>query len=269
MKLKRFNRLIFLLICYSIFILGLLFFWNVISEPFDSYFLSGLTSAIAMLLVPIYGIFHKNRLIQKLTRVIFLIFFFILFFSIDFFIIDIFEIFSLLLVVIALVHAYRFEIKTFLSSLKEDSIYIFKNLTTIPIQEIKKFIFRFLPLIALYLLAIINFLNKSDYEALIVSILAIFLIVHIFNSNDIYKKYLKYLLYLLIIGIIFYWIEYSYGLAWSLFNGYLNSYDFSCFFTDCYGETGWTLFTQSSLLNIDLKILFYIGVIYLAIKTKK
>ena len=136
-------------------------------------------------------------------------------------------------------------------------------------QEFSKRIFiKILPLIILYLLFIITFLNNSDYESLIVSLAIIPLIIFIFTNNSKLKKYLKYLLYLFIAGIIIYWITSSSGVLNGLLYGYFGLSGSSCLFTGCNGQTGWEIFTQSALFTVDLKILFYIGVIFLALKNK-
>ncbi len=132
----------------------------------------------------------------------------------------------------------------------------------------KATIYKLLPLAILYLLLIISFLGRSDYEYLIVLIAAIPLIAYIFTEDNKLKKYLQYVLYLFVAGIIAYWIFGSYGYVWSIFHGYFTFSWPSCFFTGCYGETGWNLFIQSGIFQGDLKVLFYLGIIYLAIKNK-
>jgi len=132
----------------------------------------------------------------------------------------------------------------------------------------KKTIYNFLPLTILYLMFLISFLENGNYELLIVLIATIPLIAYIFTENSKFKKYLQYVLYLFFIGIIFYWIFGSYGWMWSLFHGYFSFSGFSCYFTGCYGQTGWNIFIQSGLFQVDLKVVFYLGVIYLAIKNK-
>lgn len=127
---------------------------------------------------------------------------------------------------------------------------------------------KILPLAILYLLFIISFLRNSDYELLIVLIAAIPLIAYIFTEDSKLKKYLQYVLYLFIIGIVIYWIFGSYGWVWSLFHGYFSFPGSTCYFTGCYGETGWNIFIQSGFFLGDLKVLFYLGIIYLAIKNK-
>ena len=129
-------------------------------------------------------------------------------------------------------------------------------------------IYKFLSLAILYLLLIISFLEKSNYEMLIVLIAAIPLIAYIFIEDGKLKKYLQYVLYLFVAGIFVYWIFWSYGWVWSIFHGDFTLSGLSCFYTGCYGETGWNLFIQSGLFQGDLKILFYLGIIYLAIKNK-
>jgi len=128
--------------------------------------------------------------------------------------------------------------------------------------------YKLLPLAILYLLLIISFFGNSDYELLIVLIAAIPLIAYIFTEDGKLKKYLQYVLYLFVVGIIAYWIFGSYGYIWSIFHGYFSFSWPSCFFTGCYGETGWNVFIQSGVFQGDLKVLFYLGVIYLAIKNK-
>jgi len=132
----------------------------------------------------------------------------------------------------------------------------------------KATIHKLLPLGILYLLLIISFLGKSDYELLTVLIAAVPLIVYIFTEDNKLKKYLQYVLYLFAAGIIAYWIFGSYGWVWSIFHGYFTFSWPSCFFTGCYGETGWNVFIQSGVFQGDLKVLFYLGIIYLAIKNK-
>lgn len=132
----------------------------------------------------------------------------------------------------------------------------------------KATIYKILPLAVLYLLFLISFLGNSDYELLIVLIATIPLIAYIFTEDGKLKKYIQYVLYLFVAGIIAYWIFGSYGYIWSIFNGYFTFSWPSCFFTGCYGESGWNLFIQSGLFQGDLKVLFYLGIIYLAIKNK-
>ncbi len=136
-------------------------------------------------------------------------------------------------------------------------------------QLIKTNVTKFLPLAVLYLLIMVSFLGNSDYESLIVLIAAIPLAIYIFTEDNKLKKYLQYLLNLFIAGIIVYWVTGTSG----LFNGWVYGYytpslsSFSYFFTGRYGETGWLVFTNSALFTVDLKILFYIGIIFLALKT--
>lgn len=132
----------------------------------------------------------------------------------------------------------------------------------------KATIYKLLPLAVLYFLLIISLLGNSDYELLIVLIAAIPLIAYIFTEDGKLKKYLQYVLYLFVAGIIAYWIFGSYGYIWSIFHGYFTFSWPSCFFTGCYGETGWNVFIQSGVFQGDLKVLFYLGIIYLAIKNK-
>ncbi|MFA5163247.1 MAG: hypothetical protein WC441_01835 [Patescibacteria group bacterium] len=132
----------------------------------------------------------------------------------------------------------------------------------------KATIYKILPLAILYLLLIISFLGRSDYEYLIVLIAAIPLVAYIFTEDGKLKKYLQYVLYIFVAGIIVYWIFGSYGWVWSIFHGYFTFSWPSCFFTGCYGETGWNVFIQSGIFQGDLKVLFYLGIIYLAIKNK-
>jgi hypothetical protein len=115
---------------------------------------------------------------------------------------------------------------------------------------------------------IINFLGNSNYEALIASLAALPLIVYIFNNDSIVKKYLQYVLYFIVAGLVIYWIFASYGIVWSIFHGYFSFSGFSCFFNGCYGETGSDLFLQSGIFLGDFKVLFYLGIIFLAIKNK-
>jgi len=131
----------------------------------------------------------------------------------------------------------------------------------------KATIYKILPLVILYLLFIISFLGNSDYKSIIILTAAIPLVIYIFTEDDKLKKYLQYLLYIFIAGIIVYWILES---SWfmGIYYGFPVFSGFSCFFTGCYGETGWDIFIQSSLFQIDFMVLFYIGVIYLTIKNK-
>lgn len=132
----------------------------------------------------------------------------------------------------------------------------------------KATIYKLLPLAILYLLLIISFLGRSDYEYLIVLIAAIPLIAFIFTEDSKIKKYLQYVLYFFVAGIVAYWVFGSYGLIWGMFNGYFSFPWQSCFFDGCYGENTWDIFIQSGIFQVDLKILFYLGIIYLAIKNK-
>jgi len=81
-------------------------------------------------------------------------------------------------------------------------------------------------------------------------------------------KFVFYVLYLFIAGIVVYWITSSYGVLNGVLYGYFGLGGFSCFFTGCHSETGWNLFTQSALFTVDLKILFYLAIIFLSIKNK-
>ena len=280
MKLKRLGVVAlwsaYVFVMTLVFFMGAMFLWFIISEPFDSYYINGISMSMAMLLVPVYGLFYKNKLIQKLAKVIFLITLAFMVFSADTMMMDFFYLLPFLLIILALVHLYRAKLKSglvsLLTSLKKDSAYCSKKISETSRQEVKSFIFKIIPLAALYLLAVISFLGSSNYEALIVSLAALPLIIYIFNKDSILKKYLQYLLYLVVIGLIIYWIRDSYGFVWSLFSGYFDFSSFSgfsCFFTGCYGETGWNVFIQSGLFTVDLKILFYIGIIYLAIRGNK
>ena len=135
--------------------------------------------------------------------------------------------------------------------------------------KLSKFtIYKLLPLVILYLLLIISFIGRSDYEYLIVLIAAIPLIAYIFTEDSKLKKYLQYVLYLLAAGIIAYWVFWSYGLIWGMFNGYFSFPWQPCFFSGCHGENTWEIFIESAIFQVDLKILFYLGIIYLAIKNK-
>jgi len=133
----------------------------------------------------------------------------------------------------------------------------------------KDLIYKILPLAIIYLLFIITFLNNSDYESLIVVLTTIPLIIYIFTNNSKLKNYLKYLLYFFIVGIIIYWITSSSGVLNGVLYGYFGLSGSSCIFTGCDGRTGWEIFTQSALFTVDLKILFYIGIIFLALKNKR
>lgn len=53
-----------------------------------------------------------------------------------------------------------------------------------------------------------------------------------------------------------------------MFNGYFSFPWQSCFFDGCSGENTWDIFIQSGIFQVDLKVLFYLGIIYLAIKNK-
>lgn len=280
MKLKRLGVVAlwsaYVFVMTLVFFMGAMFLWFIISEPFDSYYINGISMSMAMLLVPVYGVFYKNKLIQKLAKVIFLITLAVMVFSADTMMMDFFYLLPFLLIILALVHLYRAKLKTglvsLLLSLKKDSAYCSKKISETSSREVKSFIFKIIPLAALYLLAVISFLGSSNYEALIVSLAALPLVIYIFNNDSVLKKYLQFLLYLFIIGIVIYWVRDSYGFVWSLFSGYFDFSSFSgfsCFFTGCHGETGWNIFTQSGLFTVDLKILFYIGIIYLAIRGNK
>lgn len=135
-------------------------------------------------------------------------------------------------------------------------------------MKVNNFVKKILPLAILYFLLLVTFLGNSDYESLIVLVAAIPLIIYIFTNNADLKKYLQYVLYLFIAGIVVYWITSSYGVLNSVLYGYFGLGGFSCFFTGCHGETGWNLFTQSALFTVDLKILFYLAIIFLSIKNK-
>lgn len=132
----------------------------------------------------------------------------------------------------------------------------------------KNTIYKILPLVILYLLLIISFLGNGDYKSIIILTAVIPLSLYIFTEDNKLKKNVQYLLYFIATGIVIYWVFGSYGLVWSLFHGYFTFSGFSCFFTGCYGETGWNIFIQSGLFQGDLMSLFYLGVIYLAIKNK-
>jgi len=132
----------------------------------------------------------------------------------------------------------------------------------------KATVYKILPLAILYLLFIISFLGNSDYKSIIVLTAAIPLSLYVFTEDGKLKEYLQYLLYFFIAGLLIYWIFFSYGWIWSLFHGYFAFSGYSCFFRGCYGETGWNIFIQSGLFQEDFMVLFYLGVIYLAIKNK-
>jgi len=132
----------------------------------------------------------------------------------------------------------------------------------------KATIYKILPLAILYLLFIISFLGNGDYKSIIILTAAIPLAIYIFTEDNKLKKYLQYVLYLFVVGLVIYWIFWSYGWVWSMFHGYFSLPGSSCFFTGCYGETGWNVFIQSGFFQGDLKVLFYLGIIYLAIKNK-
>lgn len=136
------------------------------------------------------------------------------------------------------------------------------------IKIIKNWILKLLPFIVIYLLFLIRFINDNDYEYLIVLIALAPLIAYIFTEDSKLKKNLQYLLYLFVAGIIIYWAFGSYGWISSIFNGNFTVSGFPCFFTGCYGETGWSLFTQSAFFTVDLKIFLYLAVILFAIKSK-
>ena len=136
-------------------------------------------------------------------------------------------------------------------------------------KTIKIWLLKLFPLIIIYLLFLIKFIGNSDYESFIVLLAALPLTIYIFTENIKLKKNLQYLLYFFIVGIIIYWVFASYGLIWGIFNGQFMFSGFSCFFTGCYGETGWGLFTQSALFTVDLKVLLYLAVIFLAIKNRR
>ncbi|MEI6529008.1 MAG: hypothetical protein WCN88_01210 [Candidatus Falkowbacteria bacterium] len=272
MKFKKLGKLSLTAIYYFvnlvIILIGILFFWPIspfISQPYEIY---STISFLALILIPIYAIFYKNKIMSKSVRVILLLILFTLLCSAEFYILSFFEILPIILVLLALIYFNRISLKKWLSSEKNNLSMVFRKKSNILNKNINKLLTKILPLIILYLLFIISFLGNSDYELLIVLLAAIPLIIYIFTENGNLKKYLQYLLYLFIIGIIFYWVKDSYGYVWSIFNGYFSFSWPSCYFAGCYGETGRNVFIQSGVFYGDLKVIFYLGVIYLAIKNK-
>ncbi|MFA6417199.1 MAG: hypothetical protein WCW61_03350 [Patescibacteria group bacterium] len=120
MKLKKLGRLVVWLVYYCvlalIFVFGLLSLLWFIFEPLDMYHVNIITASLAMILVPIYGVFYKNKLIQKLAKVIFLIILLILIFSVDYLMMDYFDLTPYVLTVLALIHSYRTELRSWLAS---------------------------------------------------------------------------------------------------------------------------------------------------------
>ena len=123
----------------------------------------------------------------------------------------------------------------------------------------KTIILKTLPLIILYFLFIIKFLNNIDYEAIIILTASIILAIYIFNKDKKIEKVLCYILYLFIAGFIIY-----------LINLFFISYDWFYFCSrNYYNETTFSILKNNQFFIYNFKYLIYIGIIFLAIKNKK
>lgn len=123
----------------------------------------------------------------------------------------------------------------------------------------KEIVFKFLPLIILYLLITVMFLEKSEFEFMITLTASIPLIVYIFNVNPKVEKILRYVLYVFSFGLLIYLITLlPSDYRWFLFC--LRNY---------YNETIWSTLKWNQFFIYDLKYLIYLGIIVLAVKNKK
>ncbi len=269
MTLKKLKELVvrsvYYFIILTIFGAGLLSLELIFESP---YYIDLIIVSLAMLLVPVYGIFYKKKIVQKLAKIIFLIMFVSLLIFSDFIVMDFFDLLPALLIIASLAHLYRFEIKQELTSFYDDAKYFLNKMLKTSREDLKKFILQVFPLIAIYILIILMSLQNGNYELTAVLLISIPLTFYAFADNNKLKKYLEFVLNLSVIGILLYWVKFSYGWLYSIFSPY-SSYPWNiCFSVGCDGMTGWELITQATLFIIDLRILLYVAIIYLLIKNK-
>lgn len=123
----------------------------------------------------------------------------------------------------------------------------------------KEIILKFLPLAILYLLIMVMFLAKSEFEFIITLTASIPFTIYILNTNSKIEKILRYILYVFGLGLSIYLITLLQGdYRWFLFC--LRKY---------FNETVWSTLKWNQFFVYDLKYLIYIGIIVLAIKNKK
>ena len=131
-------------------------------------------------------------------------------------------------------------------------------------KSIKAKIIKLSPLIIVYFLFLIKFISNLDYEAIIILIVLIPLIVYIFNKDLKIERILRYFLYLSIAGLAVY-----------IYNLFLMAQHWLSFCIRNYANGDYSLATIWSFLKsvqfyiYDLKYLIYVGIIFLAIKNKK
>jgi|GEM_PF-2054591 len=131
-------------------------------------------------------------------------------------------------------------------------------------KSIKAKITKLSPLIIVYFLFLIKFISNLDYEAVIVLIALIPLIVYIFNKDPKIERILRYFLYLSVAGLAVYIYDlFLMAQHWFFFciRNYADG-DYSI-------ATIWSFLKSVQFYIYDLKYLIYVGIIFLAIKNKK
>ncbi|MEI7424820.1 MAG: hypothetical protein WCK10_01730 [Candidatus Staskawiczbacteria bacterium] len=126
-------------------------------------------------------------------------------------------------------------------------------------KSIKEIIFKILPLIVLYILFIVMFLANSDYEYIITLTAAIPFVVYIFNKDPKIELILRRVLYAFVAGLVVYIISRC-----------IMDYNWFLFCQrNYYAESAWGIFKWNKFFIYDLKYLIYIGIIFLAVRSKK
>lgn len=69
-------------------------------------------------------------------------------------------------------------------------------------SPIKTIISKFLPLVILYMLIMVMFLENNDYESIITITLSIPLVIYIFNKDPKVEFILRRILYVLTVGLV-------------------------------------------------------------------
>lgn len=123
----------------------------------------------------------------------------------------------------------------------------------------KTIIFKFLPLVILYLVVMAMFLGNSNYESILTITLSIPLVIYIFNKNPKVEFVLRWILYIVAIGLVLY-----------LVNLFLMDYRFFSFMKrTAYNENTVSIFKWNQYFYYHFQYLVYIGIIFLAVRNKK
>jgi len=123
----------------------------------------------------------------------------------------------------------------------------------------KKQLTKLIPLILLYLSTMALLLMGSNYELIITITASVPLIVYMFNKNTKIDRILKYILYIFVATLLVYLIN---RLIWD-YRWLQASQDIFHF------ESEWSALRWNQFFIYDLKYLIYIGIIFLAVRSKK